>query len=101
MPSLSQPVSPSGYLRGPITDEKRLITWPFLKYLQNLEFKIVTLTSYTRVNLPMGPPITEGSIAFATNGRKVGEGPGAGTGVPVYFSNGFWRVYSTDQPVAV
>jgi hypothetical protein len=38
--------------------------------------------------------------AYATNGRKVGEGAGAGTGVPVYYSNGSWRVYSTDAAVA-
>lgn len=42
----------------------------------------------------------EGQIAYATNGRKVGEGSGSGTGVPVYFSNGAWRVYSTDDAVA-
>ena len=42
----------------------------------------------------------EGSIRFATNGRKVGESAGAGTGVPVYYSNGKWRVLSTDAEVA-
>lgn len=47
--------------------------------------------------LPTG---VEGMVAYATNGRKVGEGVGSGTGVPVYFSNGSWRVYSTDAAVA-
>lgn len=47
---------------------------------------------------PSGPPV--GSIAYASNGRKVGEGAGAGTGVPVYYSNGAWRVFSTDAPVS-
>ena len=41
----------------------------------------------------------EGQLSYATNGRKVGEGSGSGTGVPVYFSNGAWRVYSTDAQV--
>ena len=41
----------------------------------------------------------EGQLSYATNGRKVGEGSGSGTGVPVYFSNGAWRVYSTDATV--
>lgn len=41
----------------------------------------------------------ESERAYATNGRKVGEGAGVGTGVPVYFSAGAWRVYSTDAPV--
>ena len=42
----------------------------------------------------------EGEDGYATDGRKVGEGPGAGTGVPIYWSTGAWRVYSTDSPVA-
>jgi hypothetical protein len=51
---------------------------------------------YTVANLPVG---AEGQTAYATNGRKVGEGAGSGTGVPVYFSNSHWRVYSTDAQV--
>lgn len=58
----------------------------------------VPLTGYTVAKLPSG---VEGMIAYATNGRKVGEGAGAGTGVPVYYSNGHWRVYSTDATVSV
>lgn len=50
-------------------------------------------------NLPSSAD--EGVTAFVTNGRKVGEAAGAGTGVPVYFSNGAWRVYSTDQAVTI
>ena len=46
--------------------------------------------------LPVG---TEGFRAYATNGRKIGEGSGSGSGVPVYFSSGSWRVVSSDQPV--
>jgi len=42
----------------------------------------------------------EGMIAYATNGRKVGEGAGSGTGVPTYYSNGHWRVFSTDGNLA-
>jgi len=55
------------------------------------------LNSYVVASLPAG---TEGALAYATNGRKVGEGAGAGTGVPVYWSTGSWRVYSTDATVA-
>lgn len=55
---------------------------------------------YTVANLPKATASTEGQLAYATNGRKVGEGVGAGTGVPIYFSNGKWRVYSTDAQVA-
>ncbi len=52
---------------------------------------------YTVANLPTG---VEGMTAYATNGRKVGQGVGAGTGVPVYFSASSWRVHSTDAAVA-
>ena len=41
-----------------------------------------------------------GAVAYATDGLKVGETTGNGTGVPVYYSNGHWRVYSTDLTVA-
>lgn len=47
----------------------------------------------------LGTSGVEGQLSYATDGRKVGEGSGSGTGVPVYFSNGAWRVYSTDAPV--
>lgn len=47
------------------------------------------------------PTAYNGSTAYCTNGRKVGEAAGAGTGVPVYFSNGAWRVFSTDAIVTV
>lgn len=55
------------------------------------------IAQFTVAGLP-GSPV-EGQLAYATNGRKVGEGAGAGTGVPVYFSNTKWRVYSTDAQV--
>ncbi len=55
------------------------------------------LGMYTVSGLPVG---AEGQIAYATNGLKVGELTGSGTGVPVYYSNGNWRVYSTDQVVS-
>jgi hypothetical protein len=41
----------------------------------------------------------EADISYATDGRKVGEGPGMGTGVPVYFSNGQWLTFSGDTVV--
>lgn len=58
-----------------------------------LEYK-----SYTRANLPAA---RVGAIAWCSDGRKVGEGPGAGTGVPVYCTPGNWRTFSTDAPVQV
>jgi hypothetical protein len=96
-------IGTSGYLRAPILekDEKGkptgTISRDFVKYLQNLETHISQLTSLKVVQLPANPG--EGSIAFAANGRKQGEGAGAGTGVPAYYSNGLWRRYSDDTQV--
>ena len=46
-------------------------------------------------------PGVPGETAFATNGKKSFEVTAGvpGTGVPVYFSNGQWRVYGTDAVV--
>lgn len=52
---------------------------------------------YAVGNLPAGKV---GAMAFASNGRKLGEAAGSGTGVLVYFSNGAWRRISDDTPVS-
>lgn len=57
------------------------------------------LKAYTVAGLPT-TGISDGSLTYATNGRKVAEAPGAGTGVVVYRSGGAWRVFSTDAAVA-
>jgi hypothetical protein len=41
----------------------------------------------------------EGDWAYAVNGRKASEAAGAGTGVPVWFSQGGW--YAVDSGLAV
>ncbi len=41
----------------------------------------------------------EGRILFVTDGRKMGEGPGVGTGVWVYESTSAWRRASDDTAV--
>ena len=43
----------------------------------------------------------QGAAAFATNGRKDGEGASAGTGVPVWFNetDRTWRTYTTGAEV--
>lgn len=58
----------------------------------------LTIPNYLVASLPGA---LEGQIAYALDGRKVGEGAGVGTGVPIYYTHGFWRVYSTDNPVQV
>ena len=44
--------------------------------------------------------LTAGQMLYISNGRKVGEGAGSGTGVIAYYSNTSWRVLSTDAAVA-
>lgn len=43
-----------------------------------------TLPNYTFATLPA--TAATGSMAFVTNGRKPGEGGGAGTGITVFFN---------------
>ena len=64
----------------------------------NLAIKaLVTPASYTVGTLPVG---VNGALAFASNGLKVSEVTGGGTGVIVVFSNGSWRRLSDDNVVA-
>jgi hypothetical protein len=45
-------------------------------------------------------PVQAGSQAFASNGRKNGEGAGSGTGVLVYYDGSNWIASDTGQTVA-
>jgi len=92
-------ITAAGFLRAPIADEQRFITRDFLKYQQTLEKLARNLQQFTVAALPSSPTPLEGAIAFATNGRKQGEGLGAGTGVACYFSNLRWRRFSDDTQV--
>ena len=51
---------------------------------------------YLVANLPTG---YDGRRAYAIDGRKVGEGVGAGTGVEVVYSDGEWRIHQDDSAV--
>lgn len=51
---------------------------------------------YTVATLPAG---TNGGVVYASNGRKVGEGAGAGTGSIVVYSNGAWRRPSDETAI--
>lgn len=60
---------------------------------------MVSLGSFTVANLPTSS-VPEGSIAYASNGRKAGEGAGAGTGVQVFRDATAWRACDTGATVA-
>lgn len=68
-------------------------TWVDLLSVTTSAIVAYGLPVYLFVNLPSPPTITAGvqPIAYVSNGRKSGEGAGAGTGVPV-----FWNT-STNQ----
>jgi hypothetical protein len=56
------------------------------------------LPAYAVAALPTnGGP---GSLAFASNGRKPGEGPGAGSGVQVFFDGSRWISSSSGSTVS-
>ena len=54
--------------------------------------------NYTVDTLPSRP--IEGDTAYASNGRKNGEGAGAGTGVLVFFDGSNWIACDSGQPVS-
>jgi len=56
------------------------------------------LPAFKVANLPSAS--VAGRVAFASNGRKSGEGVGAGTGVQVYADGVAWRRVSDDTTVA-
>jgi hypothetical protein len=65
----------------------------------NTAFKaLLGLASYSVAALPAAG--FNGALAFASNGRKIGEAAGAGSGVVVAFSNGNWHRLSDDTIVA-
>lgn len=57
------------------------------------------LPVYTVAALPPSAWFTKGCAAFASDGRKVGEAAGAGTGVQVYNDENGWRRASDDTTV--
>jgi hypothetical protein len=69
----------------------------------NLTWRADPWVGATTVALLPASPSTPGAHGFATNGRKVTEAAGHGSGVPVYYdvNVGYWRRYSDDTQVAV
>jgi len=76
-------------------------TTEFYTYMRELDTAVRRLLAITNpvtvANLPTG---SEGDIAFASNGRKAGEGGGAGTGVLVFHDGSNWIAVDTGATVA-
>jgi hypothetical protein len=102
--TMNDPASPSGVWENYIPNAGFLVfsvaESQFLEWSGSAWVPAIAggLPVYTVANLPASPPV--GSVAYASNGRKVGEGAGLGTGVPGYFSAGAWKRYSDDTTVA-
>lgn len=60
-------------------------------------FSAPAAPSYAVADLPAS---AAGSIAYASDGRKAGEGVGAGTGTLVYRDGSAWRRVADDTTVA-
>lgn len=56
--------------------------------------------SYTVAGLPSAATHGVGSQVYASNGRKSGEGGGAGTGVPVWSDGTNWKTFYDNSTVA-
>lgn len=54
---------------------------------------VIASQTSTVAALPTPVALMKGAPAFATNGRKSGEGAGAGTGIPVWCDGTNWRTY--------
>ena len=94
--SINSPAT--GFLRGEIVLQDRTVGRDFLKFLQNTDAHTSEFYVFAVAKLPAKPK--DGTFAYASDGRKVGQGPGAGTGVPCYYSAGAWRRFSDDTAVA-
>jgi hypothetical protein len=88
IPADQMPLEP----KGPNAGRWKIYWFNFLQTLANYP------AVYTVAGLPVSS--TAGSIAYASNGRKPGEGSGSGSGVLVYYdSTGAW--ISVHSAVAV
>jgi hypothetical protein len=76
-------------------------TLEFYAYMREMDAVMRRLLGiYTPVTVANLPAATAGDVAFASNGRKAGEGAGSGTGVLVFYDGTAWRAVDTGATVA-
>lgn len=81
------------------TDLERIIA-NITRRIHDLEVREVQPTTGSTVaQLPTPSATTRGRLRFVTNGRKNGEGAGAGTGTLAYDDGTAWRRASDDTTV--
>lgn len=83
----------------PATGRPTTVFYGYMLELDRAVRRIAAITSpVTVASLPAGA--TAGDLAFASNGRKNGEGGGSGTGVLAFYDGTAWRAVDTGATVA-
>lgn len=86
-------LSPQEGWRLWLRDEDRPYTYDGSAWVQSP----LRAPSYTVVGLPAGEPA--GTVAYASDGRKAGEGVGNGSGVVVFYDGSNWIAVDTGNTV--
>ena len=82
----------------PRTGKPTRLFYTYMREVDDSLRRLVAMTNPLAVaDLPVA---TMGDLAFASNGRKNGEGAGAGTGVLVFYDGTAWRACDTGATVA-
>lgn len=74
----------------------------YFTYARELDAAVRSLIAITRpvTVAALSTTATAGDLAYASDGRKAGEGAGAGTGVLVFRDGTAWRAVDTGATVA-
>lgn len=82
----------------PKTGKPSKVFYLYMREADDVLRRIIAMSNpVTVANLPTG---AAGALAFASNGRKNGEGVGSGTGVLVFHDGTAWRACDTGATVA-
>lgn len=88
-------------IQQPITDGIRVTTQAWVLWLASVVTALRLATrSFTVAELPPAKNYSPGTSTFASNGRKGGEGAGAGTGVPIWTDGAKWLTFYDNTEVA-
>lgn len=90
---------PVPHRNQPIADKSGMVDDHWHRFFDEIytQSGTIRLPRFTVANLPTA---LGGEIAFATDGRKNGEGAGSGTGVLVFHDGTAWRACDTGATAA-